>query len=563
MMGLILLSTGLPATFAQTISVAPDPVAFPDTLIGNTSSAVTITISNTDTTDLDVTSFFLTGVNEFDFNLTPPASLPLTLAQFETATFTVSFSPTGPGTRTAIVEISSNDPANPTTSVDLSGVGIGPNIALSSVSKNFGNVLVGDASAPQSVTISNVGNGDLNVSSVSLTGTDAGQFSLSGFSSGTISPPPSGGSETVSITFSPTSTGAKTAILEITSDDPDTSTVEVTLAGTGVQGQMAVSPGTVNFPDTVPGNDSPVTITVSNGGTADLTYSVAISGVDASYFTTTGSASPATIVPTGSDSFSVTFSPFAVGARSASLDISSSDPDNPTVSISLSGTGVKPDVLVSSTAPIDFGDVPVGSDSLPATITISNGNTPYTSSLTVDLSLTGADAGQFYVTGVAGATVLNPGQSVIISIYYAPSAEGVAAATLNILSDDQETPFITIDLAGTGTVTPSTDDDTESAEEGCFIASVTGDSPLVFTYPALREFRDEILMATGLGRKGVHFYYHYSPQAAEFMADHPPLREASKWVLAPIMLGFAYPSWASGLILLSGIVLVAAFRRRK
>ncbi|WP_276255294.1 right-handed parallel beta-helix repeat-containing protein [Halomontanus rarus] len=104
----------------------------------------------------------------------------------------------------------------------------GPELAVSPESVAFGTVDVG-SSADETVTVSNTGDEDLQVNDVSLTGIDAGEFreSEDGF---TLTP---GDTRDVTVSFSPTFDGTKTADLVVESDDPDTPTVSVALTGTG------------------------------------------------------------------------------------------------------------------------------------------------------------------------------------------------------------------------------------------------------------------------------------------------------------------------------------------
>ncbi|MBA7476547.1 hypothetical protein ES707_11934 [subsurface metagenome] len=96
----------------------------------------------------------------------------------------------------------------------------------------FGEVELGTATT-LSVTISNVGNADLTVTDISLAPAGSGQFSI------TLTPTfplvlPVGVDAEAEITFIPSEVGSFSAILQITSDDPDEPLVEVTLSGTGV-----------------------------------------------------------------------------------------------------------------------------------------------------------------------------------------------------------------------------------------------------------------------------------------------------------------------------------------
>jgi hypothetical protein len=114
-------------------------------------------------------------------------------------------------------------------------------------SLNFGKVLIGSASAPQTVTISNPGSANLVISSVGITGTDAGMFNVEtggpkpcSSLTPTIAP---GENCTVVVTFSPTSTHGKTAVLSISFGGPDEPPLNVSLSGTGFNTVTVVTPG--------------------------------------------------------------------------------------------------------------------------------------------------------------------------------------------------------------------------------------------------------------------------------------------------------------------------------
>jgi HYDIN/CFA65/VesB-like, Ig-like domain len=109
-----------------------------------------------------------------------------------------------------------------------------PDIGVSPIILGFGEVML-LKSRTQAITVSNVGSKDLVVNSVAFEGPPA-DFSL--FSSlttpFTLAP---GNNQTISITYSPRAMGDASAILAITSNDPDTSKVVVSLNGTGVASQ--------------------------------------------------------------------------------------------------------------------------------------------------------------------------------------------------------------------------------------------------------------------------------------------------------------------------------------
>jgi hypothetical protein len=102
-----------------------------------------------------------------------------------------------------------------------------PDIAVSQDSLDFGGVKVGK-SLSKTLKITNNGTGDLTITTI--TGLEGTNFSISGSSSITIK---SKKSYNLKVAFKPTSTGSKTATLKISSNDPDTPILSVSLTGIG------------------------------------------------------------------------------------------------------------------------------------------------------------------------------------------------------------------------------------------------------------------------------------------------------------------------------------------
>ena len=106
---------------------------------------------------------------------------------------------------------------------------------------DFGQVTVG-SSKSATLTISNAGRADLTLSggaaSVTLGGANMNQFAISAAPSSAIVAV--GQSTSFTLTFTPTSAGAKTATIAVASNDPSTSSFTFTVTGTGVNsGQVA------------------------------------------------------------------------------------------------------------------------------------------------------------------------------------------------------------------------------------------------------------------------------------------------------------------------------------
>ncbi len=243
-------------TVTDSIGVNDDlQMPFGDVTVGTSSTVETASISNAGNADLNVSGIQLTGADALEYTLdltggTNPCGVTTpTITPSKNCTVTITFSPASTGIKTANLEITSDDSDEGTVNVVLSGTGIAataPEIDVtdtlapdSDLVMPFGNITEGVSSTAETATISNVGTADLNVSNIRLTGADAGEYTLDltggatpcGVTTLTIAP---GENCTVTVTFSPASTGLKTANLEITSDDPDEGAVNVALSGTGL-----------------------------------------------------------------------------------------------------------------------------------------------------------------------------------------------------------------------------------------------------------------------------------------------------------------------------------------
>ena len=102
-----------------------------------------------------------------------------------------------------------------------------PNLSTPA-SESFGTVIL-SAAASRTITISNIGAAELAISSISLTGTNAGEFRATGG----CSVIPANGSCTIAVDFVPVTEGGKQAALRINSNDPDLPVREIELGGSG------------------------------------------------------------------------------------------------------------------------------------------------------------------------------------------------------------------------------------------------------------------------------------------------------------------------------------------
>jgi len=109
-----------------------------------------------------------------------------------------------------------------------------------------------------------------------------------------------------------------------------------------IEPDISVTPTSKDFGDVyVDSSSSAQTFTVSNDGTADLVVgTITITGGDAGHFAIPNdNCSGQTIAPTDSATLQVVFSPTSTGTKTAQLSIPSNDPDEPTLNVTLEGTG--------------------------------------------------------------------------------------------------------------------------------------------------------------------------------------------------------------------------------
>ncbi len=326
----------------------------------------TITIHNDGDESLELSGTPIvekSGSNASDYTISQPSGT--TIAGGGSTSFTITFVPGSNGTRTATIEIESNDDGTPTYELDLTGEGSGaaPRMAITEGSTsyshnaeiNLGSVQENDSGSARTFTITNTGSQNLtftNSPAISKAGTNHTEFTIGQPSNANLTP---GNSRTFTITFEPTVDGSKTATLTIETNDPDFPAFELDLVGTSTpepQPMIQIEHNSVDYtsggsiptfgtvwPDDVSSSKS---ITVRNIGTDTLTgLDVSISGTNASQFVRT--ALPGTtIAPGGSITFNVTFEPDTIGSKTATLDIESDDGDDgsaSSVSLNLSGTG--------------------------------------------------------------------------------------------------------------------------------------------------------------------------------------------------------------------------------
>ncbi|PYU92591.1 MAG: hypothetical protein DMG25_11805, partial [Acidobacteria bacterium] len=435
---------------SATAGLAPASLTFANQNVGTTSAAQAITLSNTGSAALSISSIAVTGTNSGDFAQSNTCGG--SVAAGATCAISVTFKPTASGTRTASVTVTDNASSSPQTA-SLTGSGVAASTAaasLSPTSLTFASQNVGTTSAAQTVTLSNTGSAALSITSVAITGTNSSDFAQTNGCGSSLA---AGSTCTISVTFTPAASGTRTAAVAVTDNatgSPQTAALTGTGASTSTGPVVSLSPASLTFPSQAVGTTSGAQfVTLTNTGNSTLTFngSFVISGDF--HFAGLGNCA-GTVAAGASCTISVNFTPTTTGTRTGAVTLNDNAPTSPQT-IPLSGTGgstsTAPAVSLSPTS-LTFGNQTVGTASAAQAVTLSNtGNATLTiSSLTI-----GGDFA-FAGSGTCGSSVA-AGASCAISVDFAPTTTGTRTGTVTITDNASNSPQ-TISLTGSG-VSPS------------------------------------------------------------------------------------------------------------
>ncbi len=237
-------------------SLSPTSLIFASQPVASTSAAQITTLTNERNTPLNIASISASG-DFFDTNTCGPS-----LSAGLTCTISVYFTPTAPLSRTGSVTVT-DDASNSPQTIVLSGIGVGPAITFGGTSINLGYQLVGTSSTAQVVSLTNSGNAPLTISSIAIGGTNSGDFAQTNTCPGSNATLGANANCTISVIFTPTVTGSRTASVTIT-DNASGSPQSVALSGTGTDFSLTAATG-ANCPA---GGNCSASAAISAGQTA-------------------------------------------------------------------------------------------------------------------------------------------------------------------------------------------------------------------------------------------------------------------------------------------------------
>jgi hypothetical protein len=230
---------------AGSATVSPSSIGFGSIVVGQTSSSRMVVLKNLGSAAIAVSSKTIAGANPGDFAITSN-SCGTSLGASASCDINLTFSPTAAGARSATLSIADGATNSPQT-VALSGTGTPAptaTITISPSNLDWGSPVVGVAGAPQSFTLTSGGSGSVSFSSLSFTGADAGDFSITSNTCGTTLA--QGSSCTVTVVFKPSAIGNRVALFSV-SDNAIASPQTAEVSGTGANSTPQIASVTVDF----------------------------------------------------------------------------------------------------------------------------------------------------------------------------------------------------------------------------------------------------------------------------------------------------------------------------
>jgi len=323
--------------------------------------------------------------------------------------------------------------------IPVTASGAQPGLAITPASYNFGSIVDGQTKSEE-ITVTNTGTAALTVANLAVSG---GAYSVSGLA--TPASIAAGGTATFNVLFAPTTAGAQSGTVSLTSNAPNSPNV-LALSGTGTAASVTLSsnPTSVSFASVNAGSTSSKSVTITNSGNTSLTISQVT--VNAKDFVVSGMTAPVTLAAGQSAPLSVTFSPSAAENITGNITVASTQ--GATAVIPVSGTGVQAGLTITP-ASASFGNVTMGVPST-QTIQLLNSGTG-----TLSVSQVSA-AGSGFSTGTLALPLnIAAGKSANLTVQFAPTAAGAASGSVSVVSNAPSSPTV-IALTGTGVAATQT-----------------------------------------------------------------------------------------------------------
>jgi len=329
-------------------------------------------------------------------------------------------------------------------------VNLPPFVALSATTLAFSSQPVGSTSTPQTITLTNTGNVQLNLAGINIAGDNSADFAYASTCGSTLA---AAQNCTIGVAFTPTAGGTRSGTLTVTdnaSDSPQT----VSLSGTGTGAFASLSATTLTLASELVGATSPAkSVTLTNTGNVSLSITdISIAGTNAGDFAESQNCG-SSLAAGANCTISVTFKPTAGGNRAATLSISDNASGSPqTVGLAgegedftlamASGSPTSATVAAGQSATYSLSVTPEGGFNQAVSLVCTGAPSEATCSVSPSpVTLNGSSASTATVTVTTTAPTLVPGrrmvpppvgglrpQSLLLWLVLLASLAGLAAA---------------------------------------------------------------------------------------------------------------------------------------
>ncbi len=424
-------------TVKTDITVTPATRNFMGVLVGSMSAPVPFTVTNAASSSTAVLSVVLNGGNSSEF-IVSANSCTTALGAGASCTLNVSFAPTSAGAKNTTLEI--REAGAGTVPATLTGTGLAAaRLVLSPISDVLNTTLVGASSPSRTFTVTNTGGVSSSGFMPTLGGTHANQFSIG---TSTCAVLPGGQSCQVTVTFSPTSSGTKSATLTVTATEGGTATS--TLSATGVTpATLTSSPTFFDFGGVlINSNSSLQQFTITNSG--DQPSATVQTSTTGQFAIATDGCGGQILAPAAQCTLSIRFTPLTRGARLDTLTVTDGAAST---MVTLAGTGQAPAMLTAGTLAHDWGNANPGVSlgAFPWTITNSG---DYPSGVPV-ISTPGMNPGDFTHTGCTES--IPALGTCTLTVTFTPAAAGRRSAMKTVTASPGGS--VTMDVRGGGNFT--------------------------------------------------------------------------------------------------------------
>ena len=437
----------IPPAATTSLEITPSSISFPDTAVNTSSQPVTVTLQNTGSTSISLTSIAISGTNSSDFSITnPTCGSSLNAGAFCSAQIVAK--PSASGSRSASFVVTSSAPSSPQ-SLPLTVKGTVPAGSVTLTSSASFTIL----GALQDLTLTNQNSTAVNIASVTETdsGGTAPYFEIAANNCGASLAAQSSCTITVLSSNSPTGSQPTTVTGALNvADDAGTQTAALTSADVyaiEVQNGLLTAPfsGILSIPATrinSPQNGTTIYYTPWVSSAIAPPLALTLSGANPSDFAASaispGASGPATTCPDVygyGEQCKITFDsrPTAAGPRSAKVSLDPSFGTPTGQYILLQGTGVSGsngfDTSLSSLSFQSYLPASIDPRSTgAATITVTNIGI---NTLDLSASLTGTVA-PYVTASVANCASVNPTATCTVPVTFSASATGTYTGSLTL-----------------------------------------------------------------------------------------------------------------------------------